>query len=90
MPDTGVQMRGGVNKRASSVFPSWIQPINMYAGSHESFRSGLVAVFYVLRDGLTDSEMLASTSKAREEPKALLKLGKKNPQTIKHGICCLT
>lgn len=76
-------MRGGVNKRASSVFPSWIQPINMYAGSHESFRAGLVAVFYVLRDGLTDSERLASTPEAREEPKALLKLGEKKTQNHK-------
>lgn len=45
VPDTGMQMGGGVNKRASSGFHSWVQPINMYVGSHESFRAGLVAVF---------------------------------------------
>lgn len=45
----------------------------MYVGPHESFRAGLVG-FLFLKDGLTDSEMLASTPEARVKPKALQKL----------------
>lgn len=62
-------MHGGVNRRAVSGFHSWIEPINMYVGSHESLRTELVAFFMFLRDGLTDSEMLAGTPEARVEPK---------------------
>lgn len=38
VPYTRSQMHGGVNKRAWSGFHSWIEPINMHAGYHDSLR----------------------------------------------------
>lgn len=76
VPYTRSQMHGGVNKRAWSGFHSWIEPINMHSGYHDSLRLvWLYSFFFIfLRNGLTDSDLLASTPKTRAEPNNLQKL----------------
>jgi len=74
VPDAGAQMRGGVNKRASSGFHPCMQPINMYIGHHESLAAQLVALFHFLK-GWFDwfRDVGKQLPEARVEPKALQK-----------------
>lgn len=85
VPYTRSQMHGGVNKRAWSGFHSWIEPINMHAGYHDSLRLvWLYSFFHFFKEWFDWLRLVGKYPPNQSRTKPFTEVGRKQ------DICCPT